>query len=695
MAVTKADAGLMEPSFERERSATVIDPTPDCVLDAVTKLVSRTLAVPIALVSLVDLDRQLFKSRVGLELESVPCDLSFCRFVVAGEAPFYVEDATKDERFVTNPFVVGEPHVRFYAGIPIRALDGRVLGSLCVIDFRPRVLTAEERDTLTHFAGIVTERVRSYQQRDIMRLEQAAAHETASRLRVLFDAMEEGVLVQDRQGKVLDANGAADTFFGMGDASVVGKITLNTGLVAIREDGSDFPREERPLMKTFRTGVPTRNVILGLRDPKASTRWLNVNAYPLTDPGEALPHVVVTTFHDITMQREAQAAKESLAHQERLVTIGTLAAGVGHEINNPLSFVAGNLDFVVDELRRLTNDPALSARVRELVQPLVEAREGAERIRKIVYGLRALSREQSQPGAVDVDKAIDVSINMANHAVKSRARLRKNVDVRVPAFSDEARLCQILVNLIVNAAQAFAHADPAQNEIDVTARQRDDGRIVLSVRDNGPGIPPEVLARIFDPFFTTKAPGEGTGLGLAICQNLAIALQSELLVDTEVGKGTCFHLALPIATFADVTPAAAKLEAPPASVRVRKARVLVVDDETTILRAVGRMLGREHDVEMVADPREALELLQKEGDRFDVVLCDMTMPGMRGDELYFAVKARAPAIADRFVFMTGGLTEAKSQAFLDEVPNERIDKPFNVQNLRGIARRFVAASTGT
>ena len=276
-----------------------------------------------------------------------------------------------------------------------------------------------------------------------------------------------------------------------------------------------------------------------------------MNAYPLTDPGEALPHVVVTTFHDITMQREAQAAKESLAHQERLVTIGTLAAGVGHEINNPLSFVAGNLDFVVDELRRLTNDPALSARVRELVQPLVEAREGAERIRKIVYGLRALSREQSQPGAVDVDKAIDVSINMANHAVKSRARLRKNVDVRVPAFSDEARLCQILVNLIVNAAQAFAHADPAQNEIDVTARQRDDGRIVLSVRDNGPGIPPEVLARIFDPFFTTKAPGEGTGLGLAICQNLAIALQSELLVDTEVGKGTCFHLALPIATFVE------------------------------------------------------------------------------------------------------------------------------------------------
>ncbi|MEO8797332.1 MAG: ATP-binding protein, partial [Polyangiaceae bacterium] len=446
-----------------------------------------------------------------------------------------------------------------------------------------------------------------------------------------------------------------------------------------------FPHDERPTPTTFRTGLPTRDVVIGLRRPHA-TRWLSVNAYPIVSEGETLPHAVVTTFHDITAQREADAAKEQLARHERLVTVGTLATGVGHEINNPLSFVASNLDFVIAELKLLTS-AASPPHCRDLIAPLVEAREGADRIRKIVYGLRALSREQSQPCAVDIEKAVDVSLSMAQHAVKNRARMRKNLGATAPAFTDESRLCQILVNLIVNAGQAFEQGDLDANEIEVSSYERDDGRIELAVRDNGPGIAPDILGRIFDPFFTTKAPGEGTGLGLAICQNLAIALQSELLVETEVGRGTCFHFSLPAASLARESTAPSVV--PPAST-IQRGHVLVIDDEPPILRAVGRLLGREHEVIMLTDPREALELLTKEGGRFDLILCDIAMPGLRGDELYAAVRASAPQIVDRFVFMTGGITESRCQAFLDGISNESIDKPFDVQHLRTIVRRFVA-----
>lgn len=681
--MTNDDESVTTLAAATELAPTFLDSSADTVLDGVTKLVARFLDVPIALVSLVDTDRQWFKSRFGTELREVAKDLSFCRYVVAGDSPFVVADATKDPRFATNPFVVGDPHVTFYAGLPIRARDGSILGALCAIDRQARTLTPAQTDTLMLFAEIVSERVRTYRQNTLMNVERAAALENANRLRVLFDAMDEGVLVQDREGRVLDANGAADKIFGVG-GGVRNGMTVDTDLVDIV--GAPFPHDERPTPTTFRTGLPTRDVVIGLRGPHA-TRWLSVNAYPIISAEEALPHAVVTTFHDITAQREADAAKEQLARHERLVTVGTLATGVGHEINNPLSFVASNLDFVIAELKLLTTSAASPPHCHDLIAPLVEAREGADRIRKIVYGLRALSREQSQPCAVDIEKAVDVSISMAQHAVKSHARLRKNLRATAPAFTDESRLCQILVNLIVNAGQAFQRGDLDGNEIEVSSYEREDGRIELAVRDNGPGIAPEILERIFDPFFTTKPPGEGTGLGLAICQNLAIALQSELLVETEVGRGTCFHLALPAASLHSTSTAPSV--APPASI-VHRGHVLVIDDEPPILRAVGRLLGREHEVVTLTDPHEALELLTKEGGRFDLVLCDIAMPGLRGDELYAAVRASSPQIADRFVFMTGGITEARCQAFLDGISNESIDKPFDVQHLRTIVRRFVA-----
>jgi len=257
-----------------------------------------------------------------------------------------------------------------------------------------------------------------------------------------------------------------------------------------------------------------------------------------------------------------------------------------------------------------------------------------------------------------------------------------------PVLADESRLSQVLVNLIVNAAQAFRTEDPEANRITIAGALEADGRVSISVADNGPGIPAALRPRIFDPFFTTKPIGQGTGLGLSICQSVISSLDGEITVESEEGRGTTFRVFLPVAH----EPAMASSPAlHDEARRVGRARVLVVDDEPVIVSTLQRILGREHEIIGLTDAREALALIEA-GERYDVVFCDVTMPHLRGDAFYERVRGIVPELADRFVFITGAATDGRTQGFLAQVPNERVEKPFSVQNLRGIVRRFAGPS---
>jgi signal transduction histidine kinase len=392
-------------------------------------------------------------------------------------------------------------------------------------------------------------------------------------------------------------------------------------------------------------------------------------------------------LRDAALRIERTRIQEQLLIADRMASVGTLAAGVAHEINNPLAALLANLDFTVQALAKVCDDAggdgataALAVRLRELQEPLADARDSADRVRLIVRDLKIFSRsDDERRGPVDVARVLESAIRMAWNEIRHRARLVKDFAKTPPVEGNEARLGQVFLNLIVNAAQSMPEGRAGKNEIRVATRLDDQGRVVVEVRDTGSGIPDAILSRIFDPFFTTKPIGVGTGLGLAICHRIVTALGGQIEVESQVGKGTVFRTILPVATGeAEEEPAM-----PVGSASGRRGAVLVVDDEVQLGTAVRRILSAEHEVTAITSAREAIERITR-GERFDVILCDLMMPDVTGMELHAEVVRVAPEQAAKVVFMTGGAFTARAREFLDQVPNPRIEKPFEAARLRAL-----------
>jgi CheY-like chemotaxis protein len=345
--------------------------------------------------------------------------------------------------------------------------------------------------------------------------------------------------------------------------------------------------------------------------------------------------------------------------------------------------VLSNLSLARDELEQLSREmeqeaPALAeerrwvSRLRDLGEMLADAHAGADRVRTIVRDLKIFSRQgEERRSAVDVREVLDFSIKMSFLEVRSRAQLEE-----VPAvYADGARLGQVFLNLLVNAAQAIPEGNVQGNKIIVTARCEPSGRVAVEVSDTGTGIQPEVLPRIFDPFFTTKPVGTGTGLGLSVCHGIIKNLGGELTVRSEVGRGSTFTVLLPVAP--SVSAPAEPVVAP---VEPRRSRILVIDDEPGVGRALARMIGGRHAVTVVEGGMAALERLQSEAP-FDAIFCDLMMPDLSGMDVYERVRELKPELAARFVFVTGGAYTPRAREFLEKVPNGWLEKPFDSQQM--------------
>jgi signal transduction histidine kinase/HAMP domain-containing protein len=245
--------------------------------------------------------------------------------------------------------------------------------------------------------------------------------------------------------------------------------------------------------------------------------------------------------------RQLQAIQAQLMFADRLAAMGRLAAGVGHEINNPLAYVISNINYVHTELKREPGTPSEEVR-QEMLEAIAAAKEGAERVRVIVQDLKTLSRpDDAGMGTADLATVVRGAANIAAHEVRRRARLVEECQGMPPVRGNAARLGQVFLNLIINAAHAIPEGHAEQNEIRVVARLESPERILVEVRDTGCGIPPENLERIFDPFFTTKPSGQGTGLGLSLCHNIITAMGGTITVESKVAQGTTFRVSLPVA----------------------------------------------------------------------------------------------------------------------------------------------------
>jgi PAS domain S-box-containing protein len=362
---------------------------------------------------------------------------------------------------------------------------------------------------------------------------------------------------------------------------------------------------------------------------------------------------------------------------DRMVSLGQLAAGIAHEINNPLAYAMGNLSFAIEHLQGL---PDGTPELATVLAALRDALEGAERVRRTVRDLKMFARPESdRHGAVDVERALRAAISMANMEIRHHARLALDFDVVPPAHCNESHLAHVFLNLLLNATHALGEGDAQRNEIRVTVRHLPTDRVMIEIKCTGhqAATPVETL----DPFPMSRLR-ESAGLGLALCHRLLRESGGELSIESPSDKAPLFKvLLLPERETADsIAPS------PAGKWGRQRARVLVVDDEPRIGSAIARILDPAHEVTAVYTARDAIVRLER-GEQYDVILCDILMPQMSGYDLYRSLEQMAPDLIRRIIFMTGGPFSTRGAGFLDSVNNARLEKPFSPEALRTVIQR--------
>jgi CheY-like chemotaxis protein/anti-sigma regulatory factor (Ser/Thr protein kinase) len=274
------------------------------------------------------------------------------------------------------------------------------------------------------------------------------------------------------------------------------------------------------------------------------------------------------------------------------------------------------------------------------------------------------------------------AIKVARSQLMDRGQIVEILEDVPTVRGNASRLEQVFLNLLVNAIQALSGNLPEANVIRIRVVRSGDQTVVVEISDTGIGIAPEHLDRVFDPFFTTKPVGLGTGLGLPICHSIITKMGGSISVSSEVGRGTTFQVRVPVDR--EVQALSIRTPTPPPARSPDRAKVLVVDDELTVVSMLSRILTEEHNVEIATSAETALELIDRSD--FDVVLCDLLMPNMSGVDLYEEVLRRYPGFQKRIVFMTGGAFTPRAAQFLARVDNPRIEKPFDMKSLRRLVR---------
>jgi PAS domain S-box-containing protein len=387
---------------------------------------------------------------------------------------------------------------------------------------------------------------------------------------------------------------------------------------------------------------------------------------------------MVGSSQDVTERRKMEA---QLLLAGKLASLGTLASGIAHEINNPLAYVSTNLELIERQLPEVGRN-ATTEQMKPLRDAVTAARHGSSRMRDIVQGLNTFSRaDHDKREPIDLAAVADLAIDMTSHEITQRARLVRDYSPTPPVIANESRLSQVLMNLLVNASQAIERGAVEKNEIRVQIRTCDDGSACIEVSDTGSGVVPENVGRIFDPFFTTKTTGNGTGLGLSICHGIVRDLGGEIRMTATSSKGTTFRVSLPVvdrAAIESARPAATSTSAPARAPNRR--RICIVDDEARYAESLRLLLGHDHDVTLASNADRALELLSS-GASFDVILCDLMMPGKTGMDFYDDLSKDAADVRKRIVFITGGATNDKAREFLARPDIRYVEKPVELEHL--------------
>jgi PAS domain S-box-containing protein len=441
----------------------------------------------------------------------------------------------------------------------------------------------------------------------------------------------------------------------------------------------DWPKVVEPYLK----GFPSDDICFELRVvwPNGETRWVQSIGTALRDAnGE------VTTVHgihlDITERKQNEAelarSREALHQSEKLAALGSLLAGVSHELNNPLSAIVGQAQMLEEDAA----GTPLEARAKKISA-------AADRCAKIVQTFLAMARRREpQRAPVDPNGLVTDALQLAEYGLRTAGILAAvECDPGLPPIQgDKDQLHQVLVNLIINAQQALEGSASLDKRLTVRATAADERTVAIDIVDNGPGIPEAVAGRIFEPFFTTKPQGSGTGVGLSFSQGIVEAHGGTLtILPTETGAA--FRILLPAAEPVDIVVVGGATPEPEPIVSLRR-KALVIDDEEDVAGTIGELLEREgFHVTIVSDGAQALRALDHE--EFDIVLSDLRMPGVSGPEMYARLAEIRPQLLSRIAFVTGDTLGSSMDEFLRDTGRPVLEKPFTRTGVRCLVAALV------
>ncbi len=504
----------------------------------------------------------------------------------------------------------------------------------------------------------------------------AALVSSEQRFRTMMEAAGDAILIHDfESARAIDVNPAACKLFGY-DRSEFLKLT---GASLGGPESAEHTRRMSASLRATGHGHEPRHP-MRRKDGSRFVADVRITIYEFFGRKQYL--VIV---RDVTEQvereqaleqsnKELSEAREQLLHSARLAALGQMAASVAHEVNNPLQYMSGGIQLLRERLpESVENQEAISI-----------LDEGIDRIRNVTRALLPFSRvEPAREENLKLTEVVDSVWKMTSTLIRHRAKFEVDIPATLSIKADRTRLAQLITNLVTNAAHAIDEGHAEKNLILVRAIV-DASRLTLSVSDTGRGIPLDHQPHIFDPFFTTKTRELGTGLGLSLCQEIARQHDGTLRFVTEVGVGTTFFLELP----RQRVEAAQLKTATAVETKRLKARVLIIDDEALVAESF-RMFLKGCSVDVANGGEEGLEFLA-EDDSYDVILCDLMMPGMDGPTVYESIRARWPGLERRMLFCSGGAFTPKARSFLAATTVRLLDKPVSPRDLTSAVAEVMA-----